>query len=347
VSSHEPAREAAIAVADPESLTGLLPRWGLPADASLSRAPRGSNNQTFLVRAGDRRFVLRINGSLSAAQVRAEHRILRRLRQAGLPFAVPEPVPARDGTTVVATAAGPATVCRWIPGAHPDLDDETALEGFGRAAGLLGDALRAVPLGDATEDWRTDPLEVRPGARDVGTAVRELRAAGISAGQTAVLEAVARQAGQDYWPGAVSAPLPVQVIHGDLGAANVLVDQATGRVSGLLDFEFAGAGFRVQDFLAALYNARALDAPDWSSRTAAFVRGYASVQRLGPAEAAALPGLLLARSLGSALWRVHRWRDGQAELSEVGDRLGRLAATASWLAAHGAEFQSLAAGSGR
>jgi homoserine kinase type II len=346
VSSHEPAREAALVPADPESLTRLLSRWGFPADASLSRARRGSNNQTFLLRTGDRRFVLRISGSLSVAQVHAEHRILERLRQAGLPFAVPEPVPARDAATVVATAAGPATVCRWIPGAHPDLDDRTALAGLGRTAGLLGEALRAVPLEDGTGDWRTDPLRVRPGAQDVAAVVRELRGAGISAGQTAALEAAARRAGPDHWPGAAG-PLPAQVIHGDLGASNMLVDQATGRVNGVLDFEFAGPGFRVQEFLAALYNAGALDAPDWPSRTAAFAAGYASVHRLDSAEAQALPGLLLARSLGSALWRADRWRAGRAELSEVGDRLSRLAATVSWLAANAGELRALAASGGQ
>ena len=331
--------------ADPQLPARLLPRWGFPPDASLSPARQGSNNQTFLLRSAGRRFVLRISGTLTVAQVRAEHRILRRLRQDGLPFAVPEPVPARDGTTVVATAAGPATICRWIPGAHPDLEDETALEGFGRATGLLGDALRAVPAGDAAGDWLTDPLQARPGARDVGSAARELRAAGIGAGQAAALEEAARQAGQDYWPGAAG-PLPVQVIHGDLGASNVLVDQGTGRVSGLLDFEFAGTGLRVQDFLAALYNSPALESPRWSPRTAAFARGYNSVRPLGPAEAGALPRLLLARSLGSALWRVDRWRSGHARLSEVDDRLSRLAATMTWLAANGAELRALAGGDG-
>jgi hypothetical protein len=39
------------------------------------------------------------------------------------------------------------------------------------------------------------------------------------------------------------------------------------------------------------------------------------------AEAGALPGLLLDRALGSALWRAGRRLDGKARLSEVADRL--------------------------
>ena len=88
----------------------------------------------------------------------------------------------------------------------------------------------------------------------------------------------------------------------------MLADPDTDQVTGLLDFELhASAGFGVQDILAALYNSTALRTPDWPRRTAAFLRGCASVRRLEPAEIAALPELLIARSLGSALWRAARW----------------------------------------
>ena len=55
----------------------------------------------------------------------------------------------------------------------------------------------------------------------------------------------------------------------------------TDQVTGLLDFELPALA-RVQDILAALYNSTALGAPDWPRRTAAFLRGCASVRRLGP-----------------------------------------------------------------
>ena len=84
-------------------------------------------------------------------------------------------------------------------------------------------------------------------------------------------------------------------------------------------------------------------APDWAHRTAAFLRGCASVQRLEPAEVAALPELLIARSLGSILWRAARWRSGLGRFGEVTAHVDRLEATTRWLAAHGDEFQSVAA----
>lgn len=67
-----------------ESAANLLSRWGFGPGTEITPAGQGSNNQTFLVRDGQRRYVLRISGVGSAARIRAEHRILRRLRQGAL-----------------------------------------------------------------------------------------------------------------------------------------------------------------------------------------------------------------------------------------------------------------------
>ena len=51
-----------------EAPAGLLARWGIPADAELARAERGSNNRTYAVAHRGRRWVLRISQNLSAAR---------------------------------------------------------------------------------------------------------------------------------------------------------------------------------------------------------------------------------------------------------------------------------------
>ena len=71
--------------------------------------------------------------------------------------------------------------------------------------------------------------------------------------------------------------LPVQVVHGDLGASNALVDERTGEVTGVLDFELAGPEARVQDLLIGLLLSGALAGPGWARRAAALVRGHAAV----------------------------------------------------------------------
>lgn len=339
--SRQSLHEGGPAAAGPEFAAALLPLWGFPPGTGIVPVgEQGTNNRTFEVRHGDQRYVLRVSGFLSVADVRAEHRILRRLRQGSLPLQVPEPVAAPDGRTVIATAAGPAAVCRWLPGVRPGMDGAAAFERFGRAAALLSAALADVPLADARRDWRTDPRWVQPDDPPVGVVSGELRSAGMSSGQAELLVAAAGRAGR-WWPAAGG--LPAQVIHGDLAPSNVLADPGTGELTGLLDFELAGAGFRVQDILAALYNSRALRAPDWPRRAAAFIRGCAAVRRLEPAEVAALPELLIVRSLGSVLWRAARWRAGAGRLSEVTAQAGRLEATVRWVAANRDVFLAVAA----
>jgi hypothetical protein len=159
--------------------------------------------------AGDRRWFLRISQNLTPAQVRAEHRLLAR---AGLPFAVPAPVPLPDGSTVAETAGGPATLGEWIPGVRPDLSQEAALERFGRAAAELSDALAAVPPQDAPYDWQDAPLQAPP---DVAALARDLTAAGLDAGRAAVLRDGADRAAA--WEG-IAGRLPNQVVHADLAA---------------------------------------------------------------------------------------------------------------------------------
>ncbi|MEU6713916.1 phosphotransferase [Nonomuraea sp. NPDC046802] len=82
-----------------EFLTRLPAAWEFSPDTTIIRAEQGTNNQTFLLRQGDLRFVLQVSQPLSAAQVGAVHRILRWLRQAGLPFQVPERIRKLEDTT--------------------------------------------------------------------------------------------------------------------------------------------------------------------------------------------------------------------------------------------------------
>jgi len=313
----------------------LLAYWGIPCRARLTAA-NGTNNRTFVVRAGSARWVLRISQNLTAAQVRAEHRLLARLRQAGLPFAVPEPVPSLTGDFLAETAAGPATVTKWLPGVRPDLTDEQAPERFGRAIGQLSAALCRVPRQDAPHDWLTSP-HVHPDVPDVAELCQELAAAGISSELTRLLMSFK----QGTWLTGAGVGLPVQVVHGDVAASNMLADERTGEVTAMLDFEIAGADLRVQDLVVGLKQSGALDAQDWQHRAAALARGYCGARELTEAEAAAVPDLLMARTMGTVVWRAGRWRRKQASLDDVSARLHELSAADKWLAAHRSELLDL------
>jgi Ser/Thr protein kinase RdoA (MazF antagonist) len=133
-------------------------------------------------------------------------------------------------------------------------------------------------------------------------------------------------------------------VHGDLAASNLLADERTGEITAVLDFELAGLDARVHDFMTALKQCGALEAPGWRQQAAAMAEGYSSAQEMTGAEAAAVPGLLSEGLVASVLWRAGRWRRGQAELAEVTDRLRVLERTSSWLAAYSPELADLLAG---
>jgi homoserine kinase type II len=209
-----------------------------------------------------------------------------------------------NGDTLADAPAGPATLCPWIAGARPDLANELALERLGRAIGVLGEALRGVPAEDAPQDWRGDRLQVHPHVPDVQDLCLGLGAAGVSDRQVMLLRTAARRLAA-WWP-AAGGGLPVQVVHGDLGPSNVLVDERTGEVTALLDFEIAGADFRVQDLVAALLLSGALHGSQWLRRTAALVRGNIAIRCVNRNEIRVLPELLVCRSVGSVLWRSGR-----------------------------------------
>ena len=322
---------------------GLLARWGIPADAEVARAEtrlqqpdlhRGSPRPP--LGAADQPDVSRPRPRRAPAA--------RRVPASGLPFGVPEPCGRCAGDTVAETQAGPATLCRWIPGMRPDLAAEPALERFGQAIGLLSRALRTVPWSDAPQDWRGDPLRAHPDAPETADLARALRDAGLPAARVRRLEAAARrvllrapEAGED---------LPVQVVHGDLGASNVLVDERTGELTGVLDFELAGPDARVQDLLVGCCSparwpgpAGAAAPPPWSAgtpRCCSWTR-----PRSGRCRTCSC-----CRCVGSVFWRAGRWRRGQAALSDVANRVAVLEAVEAWLAVHRGRLLTVLAAAG-
>lgn len=149
----------------------------------------------------------------------------------GLP--VSAPVPALDGAVQVAFDGVSANLQRVRPGALLDVADPAQVRAVGVLLAEVHDALTAypstaevtavrperVPLVDQLRGW----LDAAPAhlPTDAVTVLRDRFAA--------------RQDEQT--------PMPVQVVHGDVRSANVLVDD--GRVVGLIDFEELRVDHRV------------------------------------------------------------------------------------------------------
>lgn len=318
-----------IRLPDDDALLELVHRHWRDGEVRLRPPLRGTHNLTRIVVADRPIAVLRLYQTLDHDRVLAEHRLLDRLATADLPFRVPAPRPARDGATVVESPWGAVSLVDWIEGRRPDLDRIDAARTAGRALGRLAAALACVPAKDAPFDWLSTDL----GRAELGdTMITALGAAGLPGDQVDWLH--------DHSDMQVrGAKLPAQIIHRDVGAYNLLaVDDPEIRITGVIDFEFAGRDLRVNDLTILLYQSGYLNGDDWRTRTTALLEGYAETVRLDPAEIMIIPELILARAIGAVGWRANLWQRGAARLEDVASRVPDAVQTQRWITRHGAEL---------
>ncbi len=126
-------------------------------------------------------------------------------------------------------------------------------------------------------------------------------------------------------------PLPRQIVHRDFDASNVLVKG--NRVSGVLDFEFAGPDIRVYDLARSL---SLFTVSPWSHargwpRVAAFAAGYRAHLELTSAELSALPDVMRLYRTWSLIHREGRRREGLASEEDVVARASGLLRQEEWL----------------
>src|SRR5579859_1538781 len=111
---------------------------------------KGTNN--LVLRVDDAHVLHVYLNHADARRLELEQRVLARLMAAGLPFALPLPIPTAGGDLYarVATHGGEAlaVLTAFIPGEHPDRADPSQAVAAGEALGLLDVALARIELTD-------------------------------------------------------------------------------------------------------------------------------------------------------------------------------------------------------
>ena len=303
----------------------------------------GINKTTHFVDTPSRSYFLCIYQECSAGdQVRREHALLGALASAGLPFAVPAPIPTRGGETLVAVPGGDrvATLFDVIRGRAPDRTDPRHIRAVGEALGHLHRALAAIDLGPDSSEHVTYGMlgRIHPRVPDPISAPDDLPLGSDERARLRrILEGVIEAVPTLY------ATLPVQLCHCDYGPGNTLF--VGDRVSGVLDFEFAGPDLRAIDTATGWYWSQSRWADDPWTPIAAFAAGYRAVLGLTEAEIAAAPALArLERAAGLVHW-VGRLRAGQADPAFAREQGERLLAVDAFVAENGRRLvEALAAG---
>ncbi len=297
---------------------------------------QGSNSRTIGVHTGDGDFLWKAYQPVhSEASLRYECGLLTWLAGRGLSFAVPTPVPTADGDILCRIGGSVYALFSFIPGVWPLYTEPRQLENTGAGLAELHRVLAEYP---------TDP---RPGINpygnlatvhsailnpyalhpvDLGLPEREPFTSLLAWWREEVAEL-------QHFSGGAYAGLPRQVIHGDYTPSNTL--HAYGRLTGIVDFEFACPDVRAMDVASGIYFSLRLwiEGDAWA-RAEAFCRGYANGMRLTEVERTALPWLMRLRNAVSKIfWLGKSLVDGTTE-KQVLD-MGDLQEFNRWLALNG------------
>ncbi len=270
----------------------------------------GRNNQLEGIHTKTGQFVWKTYTHASHADpavITYEHAIFQHLNQHSLSFAVPQPLPNRDGDVVFQTADGWAMLRRYIPGAPLDPQNLEEVTALGAMLGELHVALRHCEAGRrpgrqlfqeffAFPHPVYDPLHLTPAHVGLPETVPLQDLFAWWRNEAGILETFLET---EY------RTLPWQLCHNDISPNNVLL--AHNRVCGLLDFEFATPAPRAFDVAMALrMTMRVWDNVTPWTTIQAFFQGYRLRITLSEQEIQALPMLIRLRSVMASLLRLGR-----------------------------------------
>ncbi|MBS1189825.1 MAG: homoserine kinase [Rhodocyclaceae bacterium] len=256
----------------------------------LAGIAAGVENSNYFVGTGGGRWVLTLFERLQAAELDFYLRLMAHLAARGFPC--PQPRPDDSGALWRPLAGKPAALVTRLEGAGVDTPGPEHCRAIGATLARLHRLAADFPA----------PLPNPRGAAWRQATGLRLQPLLPPAEHALLADELAFQAAQDF------GSLPRGVIHADLFRDNVLWT-ADGRLSGVLDFYFAGEDWLLFDLAVA--------ANDWcfdAAGLAALLAGYAGERSLTAAETAAWPAMRRAAALRFWLSRLddrHHPRPGE------------------------------------
>lgn len=325
-------------------LNQLLAQWWPSlGPTTLQTTGQGTSNTIYFVDAQAGQFVLKLYGDTTAStQIEYEHALLKHLQKAGVSFAVPAPIPAASGETLIFveddTPPLPrAALLPLLPGQSGNRKNLRHTRAAGRALGELHRALAGFdPEGQMAQlpSWGdlyhihplvTDPLEVPQSLMlNLNQQARLLKTL------TEVVEAKPR----------LYTTLPIQTVHADYLSPNIVLEQ--DQVVGILDFEFATRDLRLMDYICgldhfALFPWKGVAYWDFVQ---AFCMGYAEYVSLTVEEVQALLVAWRLQRASSIIYWTGWLREGKATHQSVMDAVNETPLLEDWFQDNSAKLLS-------
>jgi homoserine kinase type II len=270
-------------------LGAWLKSYSVGALATLEPIAAGIENTNYFVTTSQGRYVLTLFERLPAAELRFYLELMAHLARHGIPC--PAPIADLADRYLSQLNGKPAALVTRLPGSSIGRPGEAECAELGALLARLHLAGRSY----------AGYLENPRGAKWWRLAARDLQ------GQLAPQDGALLEAELAFQSQHRFAELPRGPVHADLFRDNALFEG--GRVSGVIDFYFAGVDCLLYD-LAVCANDWCLMEPQRdrrldAGRTHALLAAYHALRPLGPAEAAAWPAMLRAAALRFWLSRLH------------------------------------------
>ena len=296
---------------DPEAAKLALSFFMDDPEAKITPTSGGVNNYVqYVDTSKGERFVLRVyNNGGETERVRYEHSVLEQMQTSGLaaqlPYSLPTYLPSLKGPTMVEMPDGNmACLSALIPGSLPKTADPKPLgEAVGQLVMAMGKLDSSKIKGEAChpyyEIYQAHPICTRETFYEYANGpeldvCREAMSTMIE--EFKVCDAFIERG--------LANGLPKQCVHGDLHYDNVLCDESTGEVTGLLDFEFASNDWRAMELAVCL--SKYVGEEDPFPLVERFVDGFCSHATLTPDEIEGLPDMINMRVMSNCVYFVGR-----------------------------------------
>jgi Ser/Thr protein kinase RdoA (MazF antagonist) len=252
-----------------ELIAAVAAEFELGPIEDIARPPTGTMNETYLVRAGGRRVVLRRHRRTDRSLVEREHEIMAHARERGIP--IPSALRTRSGNRIVQYDGKWHSVFTWAPGIQVTAVDAGRAQSMGMMLARIHDALADFPV---------EPI-VRPVPTIDGTLqlMQRIRAA-IPSDTEEDRAAIAYLDSQaDAVRQAIPPPDPAepqQLVHGDYQHTNLFFDGDS--VVAVIDWDKAESRCPTQEIVRALDLSLHMD----PALCRPFVEGYRQIRPLDP-----------------------------------------------------------------
>jgi homoserine kinase type II len=295
----------------------------------------GANNTTRFVRVDDEQYVLRVYETHQEVdKVKYEHAILVALAEMHLTFSIPEPIQSRDGKTIVRTRDGKiAGLFGYLDGVNPALDELAEIHSYGRTAGLLSASLAHVQIQQRPAYrpyYEIESTHPSCSIQDIFNFCQKPPIEFLE--QTNDLQGIYEQLTSFIEQVPTLRQLQHQLVHGDLNASNILVNE-DGMVSAVLDFEFVTNDLRVMELAVCLSDfiqPSEEETITWA-KILSFLSGYGESLKLTVAEIEAVPVLIQLRSLDVFIHFLGRYLDQVSSIDVVKEYIQKSALRCNWI----------------